>query len=509
MAEKKTFTNIYCAYLKNMPYVYPVVTQDTVDQTGEINTGWQVLPLMLWRHFATNKQWHEMCIEWEAYAVDGFECTIFNPVPLTSQLAIQGTTIFTTFNNTIYGWGYQDDCYETGWFPWLRGNNLNYNPNLQHKEGLTTAWNSDSKRRNELPVYSWPYPHIRPITNRIWSNSDQTGNYNGYGVYPTAGEQDASSLPRTSRGIPTGVAWDPLNRPDKIMELRPGKNAMTFSWQTHSIDQDKWFNLDELAWWFPYAGQDPYTGINNMTGTKELAANMDPERLSSQYTQSQNANFSTTPQSDYTMPNLANCPILPTGWWWKEMHESISLDNTQEANGMIQKPQYWQPGTEYQLAKFPPSQCFAKLLPIFDSQGIHIEISACTSIKVQLHVRGKKRRSALYSATWGPFNWKSLYSAQPRFQAMDFSYIRYKTAGIRNQWRNRAGTGENGSSVDYSHPRETPYFAGGPQNLQVRFTREAEERVVIERPQPTKRRVSPEMPIQRMEFSDLHHSERL
>ncbi|GFU19420.1 hypothetical protein NPIL_31681 [Nephila pilipes] len=39
-----------------------------------------------------------------------------------------------------------------------------------------------------------------------------------------------------------GFAWDPFCSPSKIQELRPGKNAIGFSWSIHPSDKDKWYS---------------------------------------------------------------------------------------------------------------------------------------------------------------------------------------------------------------------------------------------------------------------------
>ncbi|UOH27048.1 capsid protein 1 [Galliform chaphamaparvovirus 9] len=91
MAEKVTFTNTYMTYIQNKPYVYPTTQNNTTNDDGGFNTGWHVIPNMLWSHFVTPRQWHEFVINHEAYKVEGWKVTLFNMVPMTTQIAIQKT----------------------------------------------------------------------------------------------------------------------------------------------------------------------------------------------------------------------------------------------------------------------------------------------------------------------------------------------------------------------------------------------------------------------------------
>ncbi|QGJ83206.1 capsid protein [Peafowl parvovirus 2] len=507
MADDVTYTNVYMAYIKNGPYIYPPNNNLTTNDGGEYNTGYHLIPNMLWRHFVTPAQWASMMINYEAYKVKGYTITLFNPVPMTTQLAIQGTTAFTAFNNTVYGWGYQDKLYETSWWPWLSPGATSGNPNLAQKEGLR-HWNSTTGARYELPVYGWKKPHFRVTTNRTYANDNVQV---GWASYP----KDNIDNNDASFGTPTGLFWDPLNRPEDVMEFRPGKNAMTFTWNTHPCDAEKWFNCDQIMAWHPWTATGPYCGRNSRPNTFQLSDECDPDKQQAQYEQNPNA-------EDWTIPNLANQPVLPLGWMWKELKESVGVN----PNSWNQKPDYWLPGTEYELAKYGPTQCFTKLVPLFDHNGTHIEISANISIKISIHLACKKRRTAIFCPTWGPFNWRNLYTGNPTDMNYWPALLRYRTGGARRTWQNLTGTGETSGNTDFQHPRETPYLTCTHQttrtidtitqtqaksNLTVTFTKDT-ERVVIQEPKPTKRSIfrtkSPDLPVTSMEFDHVTHKEK-
>ncbi|QGJ83203.1 capsid protein [Peafowl parvovirus 1] len=487
MAENVTFRNNYMAYINNAPYIHPTHQHATQQNEGYIHTGWHILPTMLWRHFTTPAQWTKMVIDHEAYCVKGFKVSVYNMIPMTTQIAIQGTSVFTAFNNTIYALGYTDKFYETAWFPWFQSTNDSYNPDLAMREGLNQHGDGTTYRY-VLPEYFWDKPHIRTTSDRTWGNTSET--ISSYGVYPlTASSNDAIY------GLPTGLFWDPMNRPQDLMELRPGKNTMSYSFEVHPCDSEKWFNLDQIAWWWPYTSPGPYYKLDR-PNTYHLSSQCDPDRLQTQ-------DQVTPPVNDYTMPNLANLPIIPTGWWWKEMQQSLIESFTDPEL----RPDLKFPGTEYELAKYPPTQHFLKMIPLFDANGTLVNITANISISVELHLLCKKRRTAIYCPTWGPLNWKGVYSSQKRFLCFQPSFIRYRTGGARWTWQNILGSGNTSGSLDQNHPRETPYTTrknatgtgtGGTYtitttqstakpNLVVTFSKDADRAVIEQAPAPRKR----------------------
>nr|QTE03945.1 MAG: capsid protein [Psittacidae parvoviridae sp.] len=462
MAESHTFTNVYCVYLKNQPYVYP--SDATPDQftANKINTGWHCIPNMLWKHFVSPKQWYEFQLKYQAYHVESMECTIFNMIPMTTQLAIQNTSIFTAFNNTVYAWGYTDTEYETSWESWASTentiNNLEtYCPNLAWKEGLNkTLASNDANKLNTWPIYLWRVPHVLTTSKQTWANS-HTGN-SGDGVWACGNEGNC---------WPSGVFWDPLNNPDSLQELRPGKNAIRFTWNCHPTDENVWFNMDQLASWWPWTPSGPYS-VNTRPGQIKLSSDCDPELLAtygqSGLTKTGNSynlgNPNTTPVNDYTIPNWSRLPIVPASWWWKELKQQIAQTMSME------KIDFWFNGTEYEQYKYPPHQWFTKIVPLFDTNGTHIEVQAQCSVKISLTVKAKPRKSAIYAPTWGPFSWRNVYSAQTSCINFQPSMVRYRTAGARRTWQNIAQN-DGQQWAETGHPREDPYINPSQANATV------------------------------------------
>lgn len=394
----ETFTNTYMTYISNNPYIYPTDAQGLQDgRPLRFNTGWHIIPNMLWKHYVTPKQWYEFSIKYEAYHVKGFTVTLFNMVPMTTQLAIQGTNTFTAFNNTIYALAYKDNLYETNWYNWPEyEDQADSTSNLMWKEGWGYKGYSTAHRRLEWPIYEY-----RTSANAVASK-------NTFGT-------NALEPGKTW----TGLVWDPFNRPDHIMELRPGKNAITFTWECHPTDENKWFNIDEIASWYPHIPDMPYyTGQDIKTGPK-VTDNDDPNPLSS----------ATDATSDWNQPSVANLlgkPIVPMQWWWHEMRWGIVEPEN------VYKPALW-PGTEYECYKYGPEQCFIKMIPLFNEEGTHLSATANICCKISLHLVCKPRRSAIYAPTWGPIP-TVVYSGKTNDSPYWGSYIRYRTGGARRSW---------------------------------------------------------------------------
>nr|QUS52582.1 capsid protein [Mute swan feces associated chapparvovirus 5] len=436
MAESVTISNCYIAYIENAAYNLPPDTpsRDTQQSSTKWATGWHILPTMQWRHFLKPRNWFELVHNFEAYTVESTSCTLFNLVPMATQLAIQGNTLFTSFNNCIYGWGYTDDLYETAIHDWW---NEELQPNLFYPEGLWTSSTSQTFRRYTFPKYTYRVPLYRVAVDTTL----------GYNQHPAR-----STYPLTpgNHYIPSGVLWNPLNRPESLQEYRPGKNSISFNWHPHECDKGKWTNFDQLAYLTPPLIQGPYCG-RQRPGTFSISDNCDPEILSSRWQQS-------TPENDYTIPNLADQPIVPCAWFWKECGQQIVNSNTQalgnnDANPWL-KPNLYFNGTEYSLYKYPPMQHFCKLVPLINDNGTNIAFSAQTSVKVTINLKCKKRRSAFYAPTDGPYSWRQLYSHTTQDRLFVPSLIRARTGGARINWQNLADT--NATLTD-GHSREDAY----------------------------------------------------
>lgn len=444
MAEDHTISNVWMCYIGNQPYIYPN-DDNAVHQAQELNTGWHIIPNMLWRHLVTPAQWAKLQINYEAYHVKGMKCTIFNCVPMTTQLAIQQTSVFTAFNNTIYGMAYKDDLYETSWYNWYQYDDKQPH-NLLYKEGLAKTYQGNTNYRQTLPIYAWKIPNSSARSRNTYDdhpNNYDMQNLGSSGVFPVG--SGASNPLR-----PTGILWDPLNRPENIMELRPGKNAVTFTWETHPCDEGKWYNIDLMSWWYPYTPEGPYHSQRQRPGSYRFTAGPDPDRISNRWE-------AQPPVNDYTWPNYANIPVVPMGWWWHEMKSAVP-------DGLAGL-QHWEykyidlmfSGTEYEKYKYGPTQWFIKMIPLFTDQGVHIECSAQISLKTELYLSCKKRRTAIFAPTWGPFPWKWLYSAKTGDQSFKPAAIRYRTGGAKRTWVNIADA--TGAAIGY-HPRVTPYSKG-------------------------------------------------
>lgn len=185
----------------------PVPNEPFVGQV----TGWHFIPNNRWKDYLNHAQWFDLTCNHEAFRIKEINCSVMNLIPLTDQLAIQQNTTFMSFNNTIYALAYDDTCYET------------------------TC--SMMKTEQESKVYYREGMSVDPATGNI-SEKQYLPEY--LHLVP--------SISRTSgSGIPTkmpGYFWDPLTRATTLMELRPGKNSINFSWHCSPEDEHLWWSLN-------------------------------------------------------------------------------------------------------------------------------------------------------------------------------------------------------------------------------------------------------------------------
>ncbi|AUW34320.1 capsid protein [Grus japonensis parvovirus 3] len=423
MAEHFSVTNCYGAYIKNQPYIFPYDTEVVIpDSDYSVNTGWHLIPTQLYRHFFKPKQWYKLQIDYQAFKITGYTVKCFNLVPLMTQINFQQTQLFTSFNSAIYGLAYQDTIGETMYHNWLTQDTDN--PDLAQNEGVYRK-DSTNTMRYMLPIYHFKVNNVSYHSDWSVSNSSSTGN----AVFPQSGK-------------PTGSIWNPFERPNHLMEFRPGKNCITFNWTS---TDSQWFNLDRPGSWYPYGCMGPYNG-RKRPFTGKLTTECDPDKLTSQYENS------TREIHDYTIQNMSDQPLLNQSWYWIEMNRSIMQDPTTD------KPDLNWPGTEYETTQNPPDQCFIKMLPLFDENDNLIPITAYLSIQVTLHMQVKARESAYFAPTWGPFNGNSLYSMTPKHRQFTKSYVRYRTKGARQSWQNWLKHKEGSNNQwKQAHAREDPY----------------------------------------------------
>lgn len=412
-----------------------------------------------------------MLIEYEAYCIKGIEIIIFNPIPITNNLAIQRTSLFAAFNNCTYCNTYTDDCYETSWHPWYTRTGTEVdNLNLMYKEGVFYTGKTQNPSGGsgstapyttnlyKFPQYFWKRQYIVTEFENQWSQ----GKIGQAGVFDTFNSQAQRDKP-----IPAGLVWDPYERPEHIGELRAGKNACTFSWTPHPCDENKIFNLDRIADYATWTTAGPYIGCHRI-GTGRKFLDMDPEVVTTYGAHARDNTAITPPEiatagnvagqfEDYTIPNWSFIPICPNAWFWQEIKNSIADFNMNKAWQKIDK--YWA-GTETEHFKYPPHQMFIKGIPLYDSTASQIRTLTQVSCKVTLKLGCKKRRSAYYCPTWGPFSGEQLYYHNEHKLIFQENYIRYRTGGQRRTWQNL-----NRTNIDQSkkiHGREDCY--GIPKN---------------------------------------------
>jgi len=438
MAESVSYSSNYMVYWDNSPYIYPTSDNPQLNNVFTMNTGWHVLPTMLWKHFLSPKQWWEFHINYEAYHVAGYTATLYNPIPITQNLAIQGTSTFNAFNNTIYSLGAQDILYETSYHNWWTDPVWKYFYTA-YKEGAVRTGNTGSEKwqRLVLPKYLWENSATDPVDVYTWS-WDPTPP-----IYASA----AAVWPHTNQGEQhadySGCFWDPLTDPDSILELRPGKNSMTFNWATHGCDESIWYNLDQLVRFLPYVPEGPWAGVTTTSGNvsrygKDGTYIPNPKMTDpfpqTSYTTGGVDQAAQRPQpqyggryQDFSMPNYLNLPIVPVTWFWKEMQQNLIEDRN------TQKPQLGWPGTEFQAYKYPPTQSYVKGIPLYDENNTLIATSTQGILRCTLHLKAKKRRSRYYCPTWGPLSGAMAYTIQGTYTP---AMVRYRTGGARRGWAN-------------------------------------------------------------------------
>lgn len=244
-----TFTNTRIVYIKNGVNQMDMGVVSSYNESGPPklsysnytqNTGWHVIPNQQWWDYLTWKNWHHLITNYEYICPAHVEVTIQNLIPLTDDLSIAQDTTFMSFNNTIYALTYQDNIYET--------HQQQFNdPKLYYREGLNlTTPGSTAGTKDYLPVYIHRLPYI-------------------------------------SSGGLLRSAWDPLVKADHLGELRPGKNAVKFSWSRNAQDNDKWYFLG--SWFSTDRSYDVSDKVvfDNFSDTMQATQLVTPGELYKQY----------------------------------------------------------------------------------------------------------------------------------------------------------------------------------------------------------------------------------
>lgn len=275
-----TFTNTRIVYIKNG---FNKATDGTIKQypgattTYEYlqTTGWHLVPNQLYQDLMTFKNWYNLITKNAYFCPKHLEVTIQNLIPLTDDLSIAQDTTFMSFNNTIYAVTYQDDIYETPAQHFQ-------NPSIHYREGL----NPQTNTKIYLPIYVHHLP-ARP------------------------GQSDQALLQ---------AFWDPLTKADRLGELRPGKNAVSYSWTRNPADNDKWYNT-------------------SMWCTTSLTGDLTDSVWN----------------STYENQNWANQPITPG-----EIYKQDPRNPLTKAKKSTEYKYYW---------KYPIPNMFIKMIPIFNTKN--------------------------------------------------------------------------------------------------------------------------------------------
>lgn len=198
-----TYENCNIAYLANAVNKMYYFANDTKEEFNYQVTGWHFIPNQNYSNWMNQRQWFDLVTNHSSFRLVSCEATVQNMIPLTDNLAIGQDTTFMTFNNTIYALGYTDKHYET--FPVESGLDIKYREGIiiNPVDGTTT-------NKFALPLYN--HPLYKYNQTECWS------------VY----------------------AWDPFVHPSSLMELRPGKNAITFKWEANPSDKDKFVSTANI-----------------------------------------------------------------------------------------------------------------------------------------------------------------------------------------------------------------------------------------------------------------------
>lgn len=228
-----TFSNTYTCYIKNEANqlycgtIVPAVNSQFY--TFVQKTGWHFIPNSNWCNWVNVRQWTEL-MSHRSFIPASCKVTVQNLIPLTDDLSIAQDTTFMSFNNTIYALTYQDDEYFTS--PNEESEDIYWREGVKFKQDPGSTPSVVGK--SYLPVYNHRICYV-----------------------PVGGSTNKA---------PAGLAWDPMTHSHKLGELRPGKNAVTFSWSRNNADNDNWLVPNCQFQWNPL-----YNATDNLAGYEDFS----------------------------------------------------------------------------------------------------------------------------------------------------------------------------------------------------------------------------------------------
>lgn len=382
----ETFSKLQYVYIEDGKYDYPPTNQRTASEW--IETGWHMLPNQLLSHFLTPTEIWSLINKAEAFHVSSCSITVCNMIPLTETLAIQGNSTFSAFNNTIYALGYRDSIYETNWFSWSSARN---NFNIAYKEG---ALNQDGTwARMNLPTFRW----LNMVPSRLQANR-------------------------------SGVFWDPLNRAHEIMELRPGKNAIQFSWSAHPSDSDKWYNTDF------------YLYHSNIDKPSDLGGRDDnasayypyqkPDRGDPNREHPDGGVISTAPNMNWwhATPSFEN--DIQINMWRQAAFKIQENEQSATINKFGRALTFWNNLADGRYSwRYPITQWFIKMVPLYNEESNLIKTSAQICLQKQMTIDIKPRHTALYSSAISQEN-NSMFDISEAAAYVPPSVMRGRSGGL-------------------------------------------------------------------------------
>lgn len=304
-------------------YVYQTGGGEAENFTRQF-TGWHYIPNNRWCDFFNPAQWFDLVTNHESVKIKSINCAVMNLIPMTDQVAIQQTSTFLSFNNTLYALAYEDNCMETH----CSLGRFAPKPKISMREGVEIAAGDGTvSQKQYLPTYTHYIPKL-------------------------SGTEECK-----------GYYWDPLTRPSEIMELRPGKNSITFHWEPHGSDAHITYSL-----------------MNDFSTTQMTRDDSMTDQITLgdwvSYMNGQITPASSRLEDMYTRQEAAPTPPNPPG-------------RTAFNKKACGQAAIWASQNAYQ---FPIRNWFIKMIPIFDTKNALLkhEAQVCVHKTITLEVSPRK-----------------------------------------------------------------------------------------------------------------------